>query len=1093
MGKLRSLWLLVITLLALSPAAFCQFSSNLQGVVEDPSASRVPGAMLRLRNVDTGVTSQATSNEGGYFRFTSLQPGNYQLSIEGKGFQPKKVALVLSTGATTDANVTLALLSTTETIQVTEQAALLDTAETKIQVVLRAEALRDLPVAGRNFLSLVAVAPGITGTGVAGFGASGGGQSDNFTNEASPSVSANGRNQTGNSFSVDGLGVDSNITTGTSNLNPNPDTIAEMSVQSTNYNVDQGSRSSVTVAMTTKSGTNEFHGTGSYYFSNQDMRAGTEFVHSYNPSKRHDLSATFGGPIIKNKTFAFAAVQPLWSAASAGNSSTTYESPEFLSWAKGAFPNTLGTKILSLSVPTGVATTGVAKYASDLFPGTCGTAATANLPCGLPMIDTGSATPSPFRNGLQYSVRGDQYLRDSKDRLFVNYNRMNLDSQNPAIRQGFTSTNNSNSFALQTNWTHTFNASLVNEFSFGGSKVFGQNGAGNPPYRIPDVNITGVGTGISPGWSGNFTQHNYNWKDVVSWIRGSHTIRIGGQFAKGDGWADFSPAYNRPGFTFNSLLDLVQDKPYSECCPAYNPLTGQPAQYIFGYRDTTLGLFVQDEWKVKSNLTLTLGVRYDDYGNPSFDHGLQLTNLFLGQGQSLDDRVAGAVLKPMKNPYTTPERVFNPRVGVAWAPGRSRKWSVRGGIGLYHDGVTLGEAGDDLRGNPPSLITSSFSQTTPIKPVFSMGTSDKYPFGFVIPAIPSGALDSHGGLVGAQAGIGAIDPKLKASSTMNYSVGVERELAGRTVVGLNYSGSRTWDGIEGTDFNRFTGDLLDGTQNRLNQSFGSMQYVFNANSIHYNAAIATVRKELGRRGTIQASYTLSRATDLGSGGTRSFGYDGFPDRNVIYNSSTRESLRADSSWDHRHRFSFSGTYELPTPFKSNIISKYVLGGWQVSLLSILQSGSPFTVINYNSFNPLLDTSGKVTGLQANSGDYNADGFNLDYPNFSGSVKNSHSRSDFLNKGIFSLGDFTAPAVGTLGTEKRNLFRNPSYMNFDASMLKNNRFFREKINLQLRFDFFNVLNHVNLGGVDGSMFSSTFGKVTSTADPRVIQLGARLSF
>ena len=364
MGKLRSLRLVVITLLALSPAAFCQFSSNLQGVVEDPSSSRVPGAVLKLRNVDTGVTSQATSNESGYYRFTSLQPGNYQLSVEGTGFQPKKVDLVLSTGATTDANVTLALSSTTETIQVTERAALLDTAETKIQVVLRAEALRDLPVAGRNFLSLVAVAPGVTGTGVAGFGASGGSQSDNFTNEASPSISANGRNQTGNSFSVDGLGVDSNITTGTSNFNPNPDTIQEMSVQTTNYNVDQGSHSSVTVAMTSKSGTNDFHGTGSYYFTNQDLRARSVFVNSYHPFKRHDLSGTFGGPIIKNKTFAFAAVQPLWSAASSGNNSTTFESPEFLSFAKQAFPDTLGTKILSLSVPTGVATTGVTRVFS---------------------------------------------------------------------------------------------------------------------------------------------------------------------------------------------------------------------------------------------------------------------------------------------------------------------------------------------------------------------------------------------------------------------------------------------------------------------------------------------------------------------------------------------------------------------------------------------------------------------------------------------------------------------------------------------------------------------------------------------------------
>jgi outer membrane receptor protein involved in Fe transport len=1092
MNKRRSLWLVVIGLVLLGPTAFSQYSSNLQGVVEDPSTARVPGAILKLRNVDTGVTAQAKSNDSGYYRFTSLQPGNYQLSAEGSGFQPKKVDVVLLTGTTTDLNLSLALSSTTETVQVSEKAALLDTAETKIQVVLRAEALRELPVQGRNFLALVAVAPGVTGTGVANFG-TGGTQSDNFSNEASPSISGNGRNEAGNSFSVDGLGVDSNITTGTSNFNPNPDMIQEISIQTTSYNVDQGSHSSVTVAMTSKSGTNEFHGTGSYYFTNQNLRAGTEFVHEYQPFKRHDLSGTFGGPIIKNRTFAFASVQPLWSAATLGNNSTTYESPEFLAWAKGAFPDTIGTKILSLSVPTGVSTTGVAKYASDLFPGTCGTAATSNLPCNLPMIDQGSTTPSPYRNGLQYSVRGDQYLRDTRDRLFVNYSRMNLDSQNPAIRSGFESTNNSNSFALQTNWTHTFSASLVNEFSFGGSKVFGQNGAGKPPYRIPDVNITGVGTGISPGWSGNFTQHNYNWKDVVSWIRGSHTIRIGGQYTWGDDWADFSAAYNRPAFNFNSLLDLVQDKPYSECCPAYDPLTGQPSQYIFGGKVTTMALFVQDEWKVKPNLTLTLGVRYDDYGNPTGTHGLKFSNIFLGQGQSIDQQMADGSLKLVQHPYSNSERVFNPRLGVAWSPGKSGKWSIRGGIGLYHDGVTLGEAVDDLRSNPPGLITSSFSQNTPIKPLFSIGTSDKYPFGIALPTIPSGALDSHGGLVGAQAGIGIIDLKLKASSTLNYSLGVERELAGRTVVGLSYSGSRTWDGLEGSDFNRFPGDLLNGTLDRLNPSFGSMQYVFNANSIHYNAMIATVRKEIGSRGSIQASYTTSHVTDFGSGGTRSYGYDSFPDQHVIFDPSQRESLRADSSWDHRHRFALSGTYAIPGPFQSNLAGKYLLGGWQVSLVSIMQTGSPFTVLNFNPFSPILDSTGKVIGLQPGSGDYNADGVNLDYPNFTGTVTNGHSRSDLLNKGIFNLSDFTAPAVGSQGNEKRNSFRNPGYVNFDASMLKNNKFYREKVNLQLRFDFFNVLNHVNLGGVDGNMFSSTFGKVTSTGDPRIIQLGARISF
>lgn len=1093
MSKLRGLSLLAIGTLAAVSTAFGQFSSHLQGIIEDPSSARVPNVALKLKNSDTGVETQTKSNDTGYYRFTGVQPGNYKLSTEVVGFRAKRVDVVLSTDTTTDLNVTLTVGTASETIEVSEQAALLDTAETKVKVVLRTEEMRDLPMSGRNFLSLVAIAPGVTGTGVAGFGTNGGGQSDNFANEASPSISGNGRNPTGNSFSVDGLAVDSNITTGTSNYNPNPDTIQELSVQTTNYNVDQGSRSSVTIAMTSKSGTNEYHGTGSYYFTNQSLLARTEFVNQYHPFKRHDLSATFGGPIVKNRTFAFASVQPLRSAASSGNSTTTYESPEFLSWAKSAFPNSLGTKILGLAVPTGVATSGVSKYASDLYPGTCGTSATFNLPCNLPMIDQGTNTPSPYRNGLQYSARADQYLRDSKDRLFFNYNRMTLDQENAAIRSGFASTNSSNSRAIQTSWTHTFSATLVNEVSFGGSMVFGMNGAGNPPYHIPDVNITGIGTGISPGWSGNFTQHNYFWKDVVSWIRGSHTIRIGGQFTWGDDWADFSPANGRPGFQFNSLLDLVQDKPYSEGNVAYNPLTGQTSKFIFGAKQTTMAAFVQDEWKVRRNLTLTLGVRYDDYGNPTGEKGTAFTNLFLGQGSSLNDKIANAALKPMSHPYSSTERVFNPRLGVAWSPGKSSKWSVRGGIGLYHDGVTLGEAIDDLRGNPPGFVFPFFSQSTPIKPLFTIGNSDTYPFGFAMPTIPSGSLDSKGGLVGSQAGIGGIDPNLKASSTLNYSFGVEHQLADQTVVGLSYSGSRTWDGIEGTDYNRFAGDLLDGTLNRLNQSFGSMAYIINANSIHYNGAIATVRKEFGKHGTLQASYTLSHVTDFGSGGTRSNGYEGFVDQNLIYNSGSRSALRADSSWDHRHRFALSGTYNLPTPAASNVLAKRVLGGWQISLLSILQSGGPFTVLNYNSFDPILDGTGKVIGLKADSGDYNADGSNYDYPNFGGSVNNSHSRNDFLNKGIFTAGSFTAPAIGTEGSEKRNMFRNPNYLNFDTSVLKNNKLVRDRVNLQLHFDFFNVLNHVNLGGVDGNMFSSTFGRVTSQGDPRRIQLGARLSF
>lgn len=255
-------------------------------------------------------------------------------------------------------------------------------------------------------------------------------------------------------------------------------------------------------------------------------------------------------------------------------------------------------------------------------------------------------------------------------------------------------------------------------------------------------------------------------------------------------------------------------------------------------------------------------------------------------------------------------------------------------------------------------------------------------------------------------------------------------------------------------------------------------------------------KEIGTRGAFQASYTLSKTTDLYQGGSRSNGYESTPDQHIIYNSDLRDALRSYSNWDARHRFSLSGSYQFPTPFESNAFAKAILGGWQLTTLAIIQSGTPYTVLNYNPFVPTLDSSGNVSGLAADSGDYNADGTNYDFPNLVNTdINNSHTRQEFLDKGVLSLSDFEQPDLGANGNQQRNLFRNLGYFNIDSSMLKNNKlpFLGERVNLQLRFEFFNVLNRVNLGSVDSNMFSSTFGRVTWVRDPRTIQLGARISF
>ncbi len=295
-----------------------QYTSNIQGTVQDQSGGVLPGVSLRLRNLQTGVTSSAQSNSSGTYRFSSLPPGDYEVTAEQAGFTAATSRLTVLTEQSAALNLTLTVAGANTQVSVTAEAPPIATEDARLETTIRTQQLQDLPVQGRNFLSLVAVAPGITGHGAVGDGAPGDAP-DNFSTEKTVDASGNGRNQSGNQFTIDGLNITSNILQGTANLTPNPDSVQEMSIQTNTFNVEHGRGSSVQIAITTKSGTNGFHGTGAYFFNNQDLRARTEFTSKYQPFKKHDISATFGGPIIKNHTFFFASVEPLRSQVSQRN------------------------------------------------------------------------------------------------------------------------------------------------------------------------------------------------------------------------------------------------------------------------------------------------------------------------------------------------------------------------------------------------------------------------------------------------------------------------------------------------------------------------------------------------------------------------------------------------------------------------------------------------------------------------------------------------------------------------------------------------------------------------------------------------------
>jgi hypothetical protein len=1063
-----------------------QFSAAVQGTVFDPSAATVPSATITLKNGRTGITTSLQTNSAGFYRFSALAPGEYELKVAMAGFRESTTMVNLTTGQTRDLNLTLELQTTGDTVSVNAEAPVLDTSESRQQLTMDQKKMRDLPLLNNSIFALLTLAPGVTGLN---------GASDNFNPEYFSGMSANGASPRGNTYNVDGLSISSNITNGTANLGVNPEAVEELTVETNTFKAEQGLGSSIVVSITSKAGTNQFHGAANYWFTNQDMRARTSlpFIAAYAPFRRNNLSGAFGGPIQKNKTFFFAAAEMLRQTDAAA-SVVIAESPEFVSWARGAFPNSLGTKLLSDYPASALSITNPGfRTAQQVIGNECGSAATSNIPCNLPVLAQGTWNRAPRRNGLQYSVRGDRYFREGKDRVFGSFIRTESDNNNLTPRPFFD--NNSDRFvnAFQANYTRTFRPALINEFSVSGNRVQGFNGF-DAKLRIPVINISGSqGLGVGGGL---FVQNNWNWREVLTWVKGSHSIKFGGTYFWGNDWADFPQGNSRPTFNFNNLLDLVRDEPFSGSGASRDPLTGELRRYRFGAKATTIGLFVQDEWKVKPNLTLTLSLRYDDFGNPSGIQGFLYTSLFVGSGNTYVDQFRTASIRRTDAQF--PGRLNNnwsPRFGFAWAPGTSRKWSVRGGVGMYYDWITLGESIDRVNINPPNFLFPNVGQLLPIKPIFNIGNSDTFPYGFTLPRIPSVGLDERGGLAGVQTAVGGLDPNLKAPRTLNYLLGVERELRG-TVVGVNYSGSYATNGLVGTDNNRIAGDLIDGRLDRINPSFGAMTYIVNSNTITYNAMILSARRRFGDRGTMQGSYTTSVTNDYYQGGSRSVGVGNIPDPSAL------RDFRANSAFDVRHRVSASGVYRFGTPFRENVIAKHVFGGWEVGATLIAQTGTPYWITNNAGFNPIRDASGRVTGFRPLSGDYNADGLNFDLPNVPSSFVSKPPRSQFLgaNAGLpaYDINAITAPAVGTNGNSPRNAFRQQGVLAIDGSVIKNNRlpFLGEAGNLQLKFEFFNAINRVNLGNINSNVADPNFGRIlgqNGNAGPRTVQVGARIAF
>ena len=1111
----RLFGVLVLSLFA-AACSYAQFSGNIEGIILDPSGAAVAGASAQVRNLDTGVVHSMTSSPSGNYSFSNLPPGSYLLSVSAKGFRTTEVRVTLSTAQLQGVNVTLPVASVTESTTVVYEAPRVDTSDSRIQTTLDSQTTRDLPTINRNLWDVLAVQPGVVGVGTRGAGESPGGLPDNFGTQT-PQISANGRSYTGNVVFVDGLNVTSPIQNGNIILAPIPDAIQESSLQTNSFDAENNLGSSILIQITTKSGTNNFHGSGDLFFTNQDLQAVPDFQSAIAPFSRKDLVGTLGGPIKRDKAFFFADVEKLWAKNPEQQGLATWDDPAFDSWASTNFPSNVGTQAFQKYPATFLHAVGSPETADQYLLGApCpsgqttftytaqnGVSSSVPVPCNLAILDSGSFVFSPYYNALQYNFRFDYYLTNN-DRFYLSYYNDSFDQEQPSPRVGLEAVNIMRNRYGQVDYTHIFNPSLLLEGAFGFASVGGANGqpVSGQDLSVPSVGVNdgSQGFGIGGGWGpGEYRGPNYNWRVVLNWVHGAHTFKFGYEGDHAIEHGDFSPVNVRPTFAFNNLMDVVLDNPANEGVGAYNPLTGDAGFVVFGGQTNPFGFFAQDTWKAKPNLTLTLALRWDDFTNhsPWADVGcaapvnscFRFSDIILGSGSTIEQRIAGASVQQQKAGLFSGAQTnyWSPRIGVAWDPTGQAKWVIRGGVGIYRDWVVLGQSVDQMRNNPPSVlsetfVTNGFPGATAVQPNFAFAANPTYPFNFPLPSVPALTLNSRGGYdsngVPLPTGVDSLAPDLVPPLSVNYVLGVEHQLPWQLVMSASYSGSHSYNGLTGSDWNRCPGCT---SANRPNPYFGGMNYVTNSNASTYNSMILAVRKNAGRRGNFQASYTLSHAQDYPEAGTR-FDQDGglgIPDPAAYFN------YWGDANWDVRQRFSFSGLYNIPGMREG--VGRVLTNGWEISSLAAVQTGTPFWVV-----------------CEGASCDYNGDGAFYDVPNApSGNFSGSHSR-DAYRAGIFAASDFGVPAAGSEGNLGRNGYRNPGYFQVDASVIKNTHvpWLGDAGNFQLRFEFLNLFNVANLGAVNNAMSgtasgqnvaSPLFGKVTTALQARQIELAARIAF
>ena len=1080
-------------LLIAATAAQAQFSSGIEGTVTDASGAVIRNATVTLTNPSTGAVSSVQSSGSGHYEFLALTPSRFTIMVKASGFNAlTQENVVTQVSLVSTVNLKLEVGGTSTEVTVTDAPPPLQLSDANVSGTIDQREVEQLPLPNRNFYSLVTLTPGVTGTGVGGSGAYAQSQADIFNVELGVNLNAGGMRTESNSFLIDSAPVNSGPRRGVVNINPNAESVQELRVSVNNFTAAYGGNAGATVNVITKQGSNKFHGSLDEFHTDNALTDRSFFSGPKVPVfRRNEFGGSIGGPIYRDHTFFFGSVDALRASFPSASLQNVY-APSFVSYLKQNFPNNISTRILT-TYPAGVTANTNPQTVAAIYnnPAACGSpnavypTPLGPLPCSLVVTGSGNFSVSSPRNGLQWNARVDQALRGGKDRIYANFFRTTLDTQNPSPYPAFTTDSPSHTFYGNVSEIHDFSTGVLNEARYSYTRVYGID-------QCVHCDIPQIGIGGTDGFGGfgpfPFVQNNYDGADQVTWIKGTQTFTFGGGLTRVQSNANGLDAFKRPSFGFDNPLTFAADQPSSEGNLAASLTTGQITGAIYNDRRQFFNFFAQDDWKVRPNLTLNLGLRYESFGNFN-EVNPDTTNIAFQGGSTFQQQIANA--KAAIVPAVLRSNLknnFGPRIGFAYDPTGQGKLAIRGGFGISYDPPS-----DQIYppgpSNPPVIAFASLSnQTAPYVPVYGLGTSPNAPYGFPTPVVQTG-LDAKNAPTFEKASLTAMDPNLHTEYTENYSLGVQGSLGANWVGELDYLGAVARHQYAQYEVNRFDGDLIQnkGKLTRLNTSFGSIQYAQSNLSSNYNGMTAAVRNRGWRGLSTQVAYTLGHSLDQASSAGAGLS---------IVDPLNLRAEYGPADFDVRNRLSVSVLYELPGAKLGNAFARTALGGWEVGDVTILQTGTPFSVYCTRQFKFATNADG-TTNYNSNVGcDYNADGFGYDRPMtpaFGNTVRGA-SRKTF-RAGLFSASAFSAPAFGQEGNLGRNTFRNPGYADSDVSLLKNTRFsaLGENVNFQFHAQGFNIFNRTNLTGVSGDLNSGTFGRSTSTAPPRQFQFGARLIF